>query len=67
LGKDKSEVLNNAIFIGRTEEADLVYQENVILNVNHTESVNWFLKDTKEGLARYLIRTFFLIFRQLGY
>lgn len=45
-------------FIGRTEEADLVYQENVILNVNHIDST-LVLKDTKEELERYLDNTFF--------
>jgi peroxiredoxin len=57
LGKEKSEVFEYD-FIGRTEEADLVYQENVILNVNHTDST-LVLKDTKEDLARYLDNTFF--------
>ncbi len=57
LGKEKSESFDYD-FIGRTEESDLVYQENVILNVNHTDST-LVLKDTKEDLARYLDNTFF--------
>jgi hypothetical protein len=57
LGKEKSESFEYD-FIGRTEESDLVYQENIILNVNHTDST-LVLKDTKEDLARYLDNTFF--------
>lgn len=57
LGKGKTELFDYE-FIGRTNEADLVYQGNVILNVNHRDST-LVLKDTKEDLARYLDNTFF--------
>ncbi|MFT4855022.1 MAG: peroxiredoxin [Algoriphagus sp.] len=57
LGKEKSESFEYN-FIGRTEESDLVYQEDVILNVNHTDST-LVLKDKKEDLARYLDNAFF--------